>query len=281
MVLGYKSLVTTASRLSSYLLSATLLWGGTAQAQMRISPLVIEVEAQRGQAQGVISVTNTSSETFRARVYAEPFTYNRDTGFTTLQSSPSDLTTYLQFSPRELTVAPGVTRRVRLISRFPPSLPEGEYRAVVFTETLNQATDATGNRVALTARIGTTVYVRQGNLSPNLTVESASWNSEQKQIQLLVRNTGMASVRPVASWTLQQGATVVEKGSIQPTGIVAQSDRYFLLKYPNQDQPIPTSGQYQLRGELVWSEDDEQRKQPFNVELTIPASAAKPTPNPS
>jgi len=272
--MGSNSFVTVASHLSSWILSAALLWGGVAQAQIKISPLVIEVEAQRGQAQGVISVTNTSNEPFRARVYAEPFTYSRDAGFTTLTSSPSDLTQYLQFSPRELTIPPGVTRRIRLISRFPPSLPEGEYRAVVFTETLNQATDATGNRVALTARIGTTVYVRQGDLSPNLVVESASWNPEQKQIQLLVRNTGMASVRPVVSWTLQQGETVVEKGGIEPTGIVAQSDRYFLLKYPGKDQPVPTSGQYQLIGELLWSEDDEQRTQPFSVELTIPANAA-------
>ncbi|NES23355.1 MAG: P pilus assembly protein, chaperone PapD, partial [Symploca sp. SIO3E6] len=133
MALGSNFLLTTASRLSGYLLSAALLWGGAAQAQMRISPLVIEVEAQRGQAQGVISVTNTSNEAFRARVYAEAFTYDRDTGFAILTSSPTDLTDYLQFSPRELTIPPGVTRRVRLISRFPPSLPEGEYRAVVFT----------------------------------------------------------------------------------------------------------------------------------------------------
>ncbi|HBB30765.1 MAG TPA: P pilus assembly protein, chaperone PapD [Cyanobacteria bacterium UBA9273] len=251
------------------LLSGALLWGGATPAQMTISPLVIEVEANRGQSQGVINVTNNSNEPFRGRVYAEPFTYGNN-GFETLTSSPNSLTPYLQFSPTELTVPPGVTRRVRLITRFPPNLPEGEYRAVVFTETLQQATDSSGNAVALTARIGTTVYVRQGNVSSNLAVEDASWNSEQKQIQLLVRNTGKASARLGISWTMKQGETVIKTGSSDPTAVIAESDRNLLLNYPGKDQPAPTPGQYQLTGELVWSEDNNQRTQPFSVNLTIP-----------
>jgi P pilus assembly chaperone PapD len=269
MAMGSNSVVAAVSQISSWVLSAALLWSGAAQAQMRISPLVIELQSTRGQAQSVINVTNNSNEPFRGRVYAELFTYS-DKGFETLTSSPSDLTPYLQFSPRELTVPPGVTRRVRLITRFPPSLAEGEYRAVVFTETLTQATDNSGNTVALTARIGTTVYVRQGDLSPNLAVESASWNPEQKQIQLRVSNTGKASARPAVSWTLKQGETVVEKGNLDPTGIVAQSDRNFLLNYPTEGKPAPAAGQYQLSGELVWSQGDNQRQQPFSVNLTIP-----------
>ena len=58
----------------------------------------------------------------------------------------------------------------------------------------------------------------------------------------------------------------VEKGGIEPTDIVAQSDRYFLLNYPSKDQPVPTSGQYQLTGKLIWSQDDHQRTQPFSTE---------------
>ncbi|MGB7444155.1 MAG: P pilus assembly protein, chaperone PapD [Coleofasciculaceae cyanobacterium] len=273
MALASNSFSAFACRLSSLALSAALLWGGSTQAQISISPLVIEVEAKRGQSQGVINVTNNSSKPFRGRVYAEPFTYG-DKGFVTLTSHPNDLTPYLQFSPRELTVPPGVTRRVRLITRFPPSLPEGEYRSVVFTETLQQTTDGAGNAVALRARIGTTVYVQQGDLSSNLNVEAASWNSEQKQIQLMVRNKGEASARPAVSWTLQQGETVIDQGRLDPTGIVAQSDRHFPLNYPAQNQPAPPPGQYQLTGELVWTEDGEKATIPFSVELKIPATAA-------
>ncbi|MEQ8463357.1 P pilus assembly protein, chaperone PapD [Coleofasciculus sp. E1-EBD-02] len=270
MTLAFNSVLPTVTRISRWALSAALLCAGTAQAQMSVSPLVIEAQANRGQAQAIINVTNTSNQPFRGRVYAESFTYG-DNGFQILDSSPSDLTPYLQFSPRELTVPPGVQRRIRLITRFPPSLPDGEYRAVVFTETLQETTDSGGNSVALTARIGTTIYVRQGELSPILAVESASWNSEQDQIQLLVENTGMASARAAVSWTLKQGETVIETGSLKPTGIVAESERQFLLNYPDEGQLA--TGQYQLTGELIWAEDDQRRTQPFSVDLMIPASA--------
>ncbi|NEP00996.1 MAG: hypothetical protein F6K58_20515 [Symploca sp. SIO2E9] len=99
---------------------------------------------------------------------------------------------------------PGVTRRVRLITRFPPSIDQGEYRAVIFTENLRQTTDDSGDSVALKTRIGATVYVRHGDLYPNLSVEGASWNQSQQQIQLLVNNAGEASVRPAVSWILKR-----------------------------------------------------------------------------
>ena len=242
------------------------------QAQVGISPLVIEVQANRGQAEGTITVSNESNAPFRARVYAESFTFTRDGGFEILPSSPNSLTPYLQFSPRELVVPPGVTRRVRLISRFPPSLPSGEYRAVIFTETLNETTDTAGNNVALKTRIGVRFYVRQGNANSNLAVDNATWNPQKKQIQLLVRNTGQASARPSVNWTLKQGSTVVKTGNLDSTEIIAATDRNLLLNYPSQGQPLPSPGQYQLTGELAWGENN-SNKLPFSVNLTIPTNA--------
>jgi P pilus assembly chaperone PapD len=244
-------------------------------AQVSISPLVIEVEAKRGQAQGVINVGNSTNEPFRARVYAEPFTYSRDAGFQTLKKGEqADLTPYLQFSPTELNVQPGVERRIRYIVRLPPSMQEGEYRAVVFTENLKESINENGNTVGLATRIGVTIYVRQGNLSPTLAVKNTSWNSEQRQIQMLVTNTGGASARPTVKWTLKRGETVVKTGNLNPTGIVAKSERNFLLGYPAQDKSGITPGEYQLSGELVWSEGDNQRTKIFSLNLTIPATAA-------
>lgn len=266
-----------AARLSGLALSAALFWGTAAQAQVTISPLVIEAEANRGQAQGMINVTNNGSEPFRARVYAEPFTYSRDAGFQTLPSDAHDLTPYLQFSPRELVVPPGVTRRVRLIGRFPPNQASGEYRAVVFTENLNETISTNNSNVSVITRIGVTVYVRQGEVSPNLTVESANWNPEQNQIQLLVRNAGQASTRPSVSWTLKQGETVVKTGNLEATGIVAQSDRNFLLNYAPEGQPAPAAGEYQLSGELAWGEGNNKSTVPFSINLTIPAATAAST----
>ncbi|MBD2560848.1 MULTISPECIES: P pilus assembly protein, chaperone PapD [Nostoc] len=255
-------------------LFALILFPVAAKAQMSVSPLVIETKAERGQAQGMITISNTSKTPSRIRIYAQPFTYSRDAGFQTLSSSPSDLTKYLQFSPRELTVKPGEVRRVRLISRLAPNLPDGEYRAVVFNETLTESKDAAGNNVTLVARIGVTLYVRKGNLSPKLAIDSASFNPEQKQIQLLVRNSGQATVLPSVNWTLRQGQTVVKTGRVDANAVVANSDRNFLLSYPNKDQPALKPGQYELSGELFWGEDSKKSKLPFNLNITIPTQTA-------
>lgn len=262
-------------RLAGWVLSVGLFYPHPAIAQVSISPLVIEVEAKRGQAQGIINVGNTTNEPFRARVYAEPFIYSRDDGFQSLKKGEgNDLTPYLQFSPTELNIPAGINRRIRFIVRLAPSLPEGEYRAVVFTENLKQGTNDSGNHIGLVTRIGVTIYVRKGDLSPNLAVEGASWNSKHKQIQLLVNNTGDASVRPKVNWTLKQQETVVTTGNLNPTGIIARSQRNFLLRYPNDHKSILTPGEYQLSGELIWEHGEEQSTKTFSVPLTIPVTAA-------
>jgi P pilus assembly chaperone PapD len=255
-------------------LSTLFCFAGSAIAQMSVSPLVIEAKAERGEAKGIVTITNTSNTPSRVRIYAEPFTYEKNTGFQTLESSPTSLTPYLQFSPRELTIQPGESRRVRLISNLAPNLPEGEYRAVVFNETLHDTKDAAGNNVSLVARVGVTFYVRKGsNIVPNLAVDSASFNAEHKQIELLVRNSGKATVRPNLNWTLRRGNTVIKNGEIQANGVTAQSDRLFLLSYPNNESSL-TPGIYELSGDLVWGEDKNQTKLPFKVNVNIPSPTA-------
>jgi P pilus assembly chaperone PapD len=252
-------------------LSTLFCFAGSAIAQMSVSPLVIEAKAERGEAKGIVTITNTSNTPSRVRIYAEPFTYEKNTGFQTLESSPTSLTPYLQFSPRELTIQPGESRRVRLISNLAPNLPEGEYRAVVFNETLHDTKDAAGNNVSLVARVGVTFYVRKGsNIVPNLAVDSASFNAEHKQIELLVRNSGKATVRPNLNWTLRRGNTVIKNGEIQANGVTAQSERLFLLSYPNNESSL-TPGIYELSGDLVWGEDKNQTKLPFKVNVNIPS----------
>lgn len=251
-----------------------LLWGGTAKAQVGLAPIVIQTEAKNGQAQAFISVKNNGTEAFRARVYVEPFTYTKDDGFQTLPSSPSDITQYLQYSPRELNIAAGAERKVRLIVRFPPSLPDGEYRAIIFTENLKPSvsTSSEGFTQEVTGRIGSTFFVRKGNVQPNFVFDSATWNSQRKQIQVLVRNTGKASAYITTNWTLKQGEQVIRKGSIAASGFVPESERnLFVLDYPDKKQADLPAGNYQLTGELTWGEENKKSKLPFSVNLTIPA----------
>jgi P pilus assembly chaperone PapD len=159
-------------------LSAITLFSEKASAQINVSPLVIEAQPQGEQTETFITLTNTTSTPSRVRIYAEPFTYESDTGFQPLPSSPGNQKPNLQFFPRELTLKSGGSRQVRVISRFPSNLPAGKYRVVIFHETLSGVQDFDGNRLSLVAPIGVTLYFNQGNTLSNSTVQNSA--SKQK-----------------------------------------------------------------------------------------------------
>ncbi|MBP0021534.1 MAG: P pilus assembly protein, chaperone PapD [Cyanobacteria bacterium SBLK] len=243
-----------------------------ALAQLGVSPIVLEIQARRGQSQGFISIYNTGNEPYRARVYAQPFTYDRDRGFQTLPETPLDLTPYLQFTPRELVVQPGQNRRVRLIGRFPPSLAEGEYRTALMVEGLDPITiiDGAGNTLNIVQRIAATVFVRNGELEAELVVDRAFWNPQTRQITILVQNLGGASARPGIEWLLLQAGTEIDRGQISPEIILAGGDRHLAITYAEGEE-IPAPGTYQLQGELVWHENNyrRQNQESFQIDLIV------------
>jgi hypothetical protein len=262
--------------LGTALVSGFLLSGNTAKANISISPVVVETQAKRGQAQGKITVYNQDSESFRARVYTSPFTYDKETGFKVLPSSPNDLTPYLRFSPAELQVGASRKRNISFIVRFPPSLPDGEYRTMIFTENLQKGTvtqtDTTNNVTFITniiPRIGVALYVRKGDVSPNLIPDSARFEPKSNTIQLLVQNTGKASAIVAGNWELKKGQKVIQKGNISDTTVLAEGERYLSAYSLNKNQPKLAPGEYQLTGELGWGENKRKRI-PFNVNVTIP-----------
>ena len=243
----------------------TLLPGSLpATAQVRLAPLFLEEQVERGRAQGVITLTNITEQPIRVRLYAEPFTYQRD-GFVSLEGSPVDLSPYLQFSPREVEIGPGREQRIRLLGTFPPSLAEGEYRAVVFAEELVPQTES-NNSIALRARVGSTVYMRQGELSADLSGQSAQAIANGQSVDLIVANQGEATVRPKVKWQLHQGEQEIAAGETGEQTVVAQNDRLYSLSLPAS---LP-SGSYTLSGELYWSMLGEEASERFNLPVLVP-----------
>ena len=263
--------------LSSIVFSTFLLSENTAKADITISPLVIETAAKQGQAQGNITVTNGDTKSFRSRVYTEPFTYDLETVFKLLDSSPFDLTPYLQFSPRELEVLGTDNRRIRFIARFPPSLPDGEYRTMLFTENLEATFQEEQNsskgaifRTAIVPRIGVAVYVRKGNISHNLTAVNARFDSKSQQLQLLVKNSGKASVITQGEWTIKKENKQIYNGRGIDTTVIAEGERYLTVDYSNAAKKIQLEpGEYQLSGNLGWGVN-QTNKIPFSVKFIVP-----------
>lgn len=262
--------------LSSVFLSSLVLGDKPALADVSVSPLVIETEAKRGQTQGTIAVSNQELDPFRARVYTAPFTYDPEKGFQLLSSSPNDLSPYLQFSPKELVVPGSDNRRIRFIATFPPSLPDGEYRAMIFTEKLKPATVTQSNQdtgvtlnTNIVTRIGVAVYIRKGNISPNLKIDTARYNNQTNKTEMLVRNSGKASAIVNGNWILKQGANVINKGNLIDTTVIAEQDRYVVTDNFTANQPQLDPGTYQLSGDLRWGQNGKNII-PFNFNVTVP-----------
>lgn len=251
---------------------ANLAEPALADANLGVSPLVVEQQAQRGQASSVLRLSNRGNQPLRVRIYAQPFTYDIEAGFQVLASSAQDLSPYLQFSPRELIVQPGQERQVRLSVLFPPSLADGEYRAVVFSETLFEDMAADGRTAAIEALIGANIYIRHGEVFSELAVENAAWTEDYHQIQLLVRNAGNASALPQITWTLMQGENSVRSGQVKRHTVIAEGARYIPLEVFREDMPALAAGSYQLRGELTEGYGDDAVRIPFSFDLTLPAA---------
>jgi hypothetical protein len=242
---------------------------------LRVSPLVIERKAELGQARGVIDITNNSNQPFRARVSLKPFTYNRE-GLQVLKSSPNDLTPYLTFSPRELVVEPGQTRSIRFNARLLPSLAQGEYRAMFSVEQLQDKSDPnTKNEVGIDVNIAATIFVRNGDITPNLNVDKAFYDGKTKEIRLVVKNTGKATTRPRTEWNLTQNGKLVNSGKLEETTIIAEGDRYIRIAYPPQGQTL-TPGNYNFSGKLTWDFPKKGGTLPFNVNFTVSPEDVKP-----
>lgn len=229
------------------------LWVNVIQARFQISPMVIETNTIKGMASGMIEVKNLGSETVHLQVYSEPFTYNID-GFESLETSPQDLTHYLVYAPRQLTIQPGQNRRIRLNVRFLPSTKEGEYRAMVFTQTIKSSTSSGASQVGVIPRIGTAVFVRHGDVKPQLSVQGATY--KDRHIALRVSNTGQATARPHVNWVLTQSGQEIAAGTNNKQTVIAEGQRH--LKIGEQNSIIGSlhAGTYQIRGELIWGVKD-------------------------
>jgi hypothetical protein len=263
--------------LGSIFLSSVLLWGSSAKANdISVTPMVIESQSRRGQSQGIISVSNLSTNSFRARVFTTPFTYDKEKGYQALPSSQNDLAPYMQFSPKELQINGSTQRNIRYVVRLRPDLPDGEYRTMIFTESLESTIvteeDKKNNvqiNTAIVPRIGVAVYVRKGNIAPNINAVTARFNSQAKQLELLVDNTGKATAFVGGHWTLKRKQQTAKTGVFADTTVMAEGGRYLTLVSNEKSETQIEAGEYELSGELEWGEN-KKKQLPFRVNVVVP-----------
>ena len=240
-----------------------------AHANLFLTPMYLKMESKQGQSQGVLQVGNTSSIPIRVRLYATAFTYNKNGEFQRLDRSPdNDLTPYIRYSPREMIIPANSSRRVRLISLLPPSLPEGEYRTAIFAETLQAKTNSQGYKVGLNLSIDSALYVVKGEISPEINVIETYLNQEGKQLQILVANDGTATAKGEITWTLKQGGSEIASG-ISGGSFLPKSRSNILLNRDKSQKLDLAPGTYQLEGEIVWNNSDNKEKTSFAFDIEL------------
>ena len=248
-----------------------ILFAVPTHAQVSMSPLMVVMNVQNGQGQQLVTVRNRTDQPYRARVYTEPFTYTSN-GLEPLQRSPVDLTPYIVFSPRELELKPGAERNVRLVVKVPPNLNNTELRSVLFVQDLKEVALSDPNAKAQTAvvsRIGMPIYARIGNVEPNLSALTATYDDGRDRISIRVKNSGAGSTRAWINWTLEGKGKVVE-GKAAPSSIVGESERDIYI----ENDPLIKSlqpGKYQLKGSLDTERENSQKTFPFSLTLEVPA----------
>jgi hypothetical protein len=123
--------------------------------------------------------------------------------------------------------------------------------------------------MGITTRVATNIYIRKGNVMPNISVENASFNQTTNQLQLLVQNTGNASTQAKVDWSLSQGERVIHTGDLLPSTVIAENKRNLPLNLFSPDFPPLSPGNYQLTGSLTWGNNNSI---PFDLNFTIPNS---------
>ena len=236
--------------------------------QYNVAPMVTIATAKSGQAKGSINVTNSGKEPLRMRIYAEDFTYDRKQGFTSTGNHAKSAVPYLQFSPRELVIPPGVTRNVRVGTTLLPSLPDGEYRAVLFVEDLKEqdVKANSGNAVIIKTRVASVFYVSKGATSADLQVNTVVWDNTAKKLNIVLSNKGKKTDYPNINWQINKDGKQIAKDRILGVLVQSENEREVALQVGDKNLSLP-SGNYTLSGEIV---TDKNKSTPFNVKVDIP-----------
>jgi P pilus assembly chaperone PapD len=234
-----------------------------------IAPMVTIVETKSGQASGSISIFNQGQEPLKMRVYAESFTYDRLKGFTFVPQDNRSAAPYLQFSPREMEIPPGVTRNIRVAVTLPANLPDQEYRVAVFVEDLKERainSNNGGNRLLIKARVASVFFFSKGSTTAEVQIRTAAWNAATKKVSILLENQGSKSAYPEIDWRMERNGKEVAKDNIRGVIVQSQNSREIALE-PGQKPLDLASGEYDLSGTITIKG---QKPTTFKLKLAIP-----------
>jgi hypothetical protein len=238
--------------------------------QFTVSPLVTIVDAKNGQARGLISVLNKAKDPLRMRIYAESFTYDQKKGFVFIPKDERSAISYLQFSPREIEIPPGVTRNIRVGVSLPPSLPDQEYRVAVFVEDLKERAvkpaGVNNNVLLIKARVASIFFFGKGNGVASVQAKAISWDVASKKASILLENQGARSAYPDVDWRITRNGQEIAQNSIRGVVVQSQNSREVEVNLGDKLTDL-AQGEYNMSGTIRVRD---QKLVPFDLKFVVP-----------
>ncbi|MCP4653104.1 MAG: hypothetical protein GY858_06965 [Candidatus Omnitrophica bacterium] len=184
----------------------------------RIDTPKIEVKLSSGDNHaGTIIVENPSKDELFFKVYLEDFVYTSpfegDKQFSPPGSNKFSMVDFINFSPREFTLAPYSQARVNYTISADRSLSGVRCGVLFFETSIGHGQDKSGRGLNILGRIGSLVF-----LEPDNVVKKASFadiNSVGRSLQGAFSNLGDSFLRVKGSfYVVDQGGMVKDRGEI-------------------------------------------------------------------
>jgi P pilus assembly chaperone PapD len=237
-------------------------------ASMSLSPMVTIQKLNNAQSRANLSIVNGGSTPIRIRIYTQDFEYDKEQGYMKISDHPNSASPYAIFSPKELVIAPGVTRNVRVSITIPPSKMDGEYRLAILAQDLTERkviNPESKYLITMKPQIASIFFISKGNITPELSAINVGWNRGTSLPRLVIKNQGQASAYPVVRWQLKQGNTKIAESKISGVVLQASKERAFDLNLPEGLKL--TGGNYTLAGEI---DNKDGKIIPFSLNVTVP-----------
>ena len=252
-----------------------------AQASISVAPTRIEINANKTKQNYIttsVDVRGSDTETVRFKAYSGYFIINDRGEFQEVSGSSPDsanISKRIRFVPSEFNVLPGKTQKLRINITNLNTLPDGESRAVLFVEDVNQkeygvntGMNGIGAQLIVKTRVAIPIYVDKGNFTKKAEVESFAITKEKSGLytNLKVKSTGSTKVRYTAKVQIVQGKKLLDEYNIY--GAAIASGKSYTSKYKMQTDKIKGAGEYTVRA-IITYEDEKGKKQNVKTETQL------------
>ena len=261
------------------LIPILFFWAGAAQADLSIAPSHVEVNLDKGMPSGVFEIANKGDTEARYRIQATDFNIDSRGVMEVGKPNERSMSSWIVFNPKEFTLPPHSTRKVRFAISPKGKLQAGEYWAAMELESLDtvrQTIKDDGGRemvVEVVPCIIVPIYGKYGKLrlrgiSKEIKVVSSG---KGKTIEAWVANTGEGRFRIKGQYEIvSESGKVVEKGDLGKGLIFPGGNLKFLVAVKTEME----TGTYSIKVRY----ESEELGQPILDEIQFMAKTSSSCP---